>query len=468
MMFTLLALAISTALAAPSTPCTAYSGMTDADRDGFCAFVGASTATSTGWSGKTDCRDDIATINPGVAEEVADGIDQDCSGSDAVYPVTDAVAKRYLANSGTAGPVQFIAEYGVCSAAAECDVDDVAGIFKITAAAQETHAFKDIYVNGSKVLRNSGQKADGREVVTIDEAQHFRGSTGSGGGSGVGKTYIDGSVKVLREERDKLREEVLAADAALDSRLDTIETGNTGRDEELNRLGDVDTALEGLIADNEDAIAAEVIRAKAAEAGILVIARGASDDAGLASRKASAAASHGPLIEAGAVAGGLFHRPLITDSGDEIRGSAIGGGGFELRAGVDSNGWQTAGFGQFSFGSDGLGTGPDTGLLIGADVLFDVKSVEIGPWLAYLRTEDHANLLDVNVVETGGLVGATLQGNVVQDSAFRAIPFVRAGVGFGYYGTRGSSENGPTVVSNYDGLFVAQAGVRIGAGALQD
>lgn len=410
-----------------------------------------------------DCDDAHATVSPKLTEIVGDGIDNDCSGADAVYPVADAVAKRYLANSGTAGPVQFIAEYRVCSASIQCEVDDVAGTFKIKPEFEDTHRFVDVFVKDSVTLRNHGQKADGREVVTNEQYEHFRGSGGSasGSGTGVGKTYVDKSAEVLRKETGALREEMLKADSDADRRLDTIETGNTGRDNELNRLAAVDTVLEGRIAANEQAIADEAATRASEDERIEGIANSAVI-------RVNSIASHGSLFEAGAIGGGISHRPLETSGGDEIRGGVIGGGGFELRAGVDAEDWQTAGFGQFSFGSDGQGTGSDTGLLIGADVLIDAGSVELGPFVAYLRSEDHVNLLDVSVIENGGLVGITLQGDSARDSATRVVPFARLGVGVGYYGTRGSNQNGSTVVSNYGGLGLAQVGVRFGAGALED
>jgi hypothetical protein len=439
----------STAFAAP--PCSSYAGLVDADKDGFCAFVGTSTATSTGWTGPVDCRDDIRGIRPGAIEIIGDGIDQDCSGADAVFPVADAVAKRYLANSGTNGPLAFITEYDRCKAATgRCSVDDTAGQFVITNP--EVDVFRDVYLRLSTVL-----VADGvREVVTLEEASHFPG----GSGSGVNKAYVDKSVDVLRGETDKLREEILAADEAMNTRLVQVESDRDALVEFANehtvRLHDFDKALltETELrkrADNQ--ITSDLVDL---ETGLTAL-----------TTRVETVASHGPLIEVGAVGGWSFRRPLVNSQGDWFRSSSIGGGGFELRAGVDANGWQVAGFGQVNFGSDGVGTGPDMGYLIGSDVLFDVGPVEVGPWAAFVHTEDHANFLDITVLENGGLVGVTVQVDR-QNGAARVVPFARFGVGPGFYGSKGITRKGdPVVISDYGCLGLVQAGFRFGAGAQQ-
>lgn len=437
--------------ATTATPCDKYTGMVDADGDKWCAFVGAATAATTGWSGKTDCRDDIAGINPGVKEIVADGIDQDCSGADAVFPVADSVAKRYLANSGTAGPMAFITEYDRCKAATgRCSLDDVAGKFVVTDP--EKDLFVDIYTGTTKVLGADGV----REVVSREEASHFRGGSAAGGGIGVKKvTEIakkEAEAAVTVEHNERLMWQT------------NIESGNTSRDGVINNLA---KALEEEELARRAAVEAEHARAKAAE--MLLV-----DRLELVESDTLSVLSHGPLFEVGSVFGVNFRRGLnVYDedgefTGEEIREPALAGGGFELRAGVDARSYELAGFGQLSFGSDTQGSSPDIVALIGADILVEVSDgALVGPWVGYVHSEDHASYLDVSVLENGVLGGMVVSGSVpMGGGAARFVPFVRLGAGTGWYGARGG-EDGEDAVSWYGPIGVAQAGIRFGAGALQ-
>lgn len=481
--------ASSTALAATPRPCTSYAGLEDADGDKFCAFVGAATATTSGWTGKVDCDDDDKAAHPGATEVVDDGIDQDCDGSDLVLPVSDPAFKRYVANTyGGRAPRTdvFATEYNRCTAAAgRCTVNDDKGRFDITDT--EVDILCDVHRGDGSVVGSDGI----REVVTLVIGSHrfpdlkpfdprcgYTASTSTHSGTTsvapprpvATRKYVDGTYEVIRKAQVKEHDERVAAETALGDRVTKVEKVLDDVVPALNEATTSIVDLEAALAAQDEAIEAEVARAKAAEAAALSVAQEAQRDATSASRQASATAAHGPLLEAGVIGGLLVHRALneTGDDDDAIRGSGIGGGGFELRAGVDAKRWQVAGFGQFGFGADGLGsTGPDTSLLVGADVLFDAGPVEVGPWVGFLHTEDHANLLDLTVVESGGLVGVTLQGDLAPGTAFRAVPFLRLGAGVGFYGAKGTTEEGVVVVSDYGGLAVVQGGFRFGAGALR-
>ncbi len=266
--------------------------------------------------------------------------------------------------------------------------------------------------------------------------------------------------------------------AGTEARLGRKDADDDIRDGSINRLVLADTGLSEDIQRETgkrvadvlvltEALRAEELRAQAAETKLDRLAR----DAGTA---AAAAQSHGPLFEVGGV-GGLIGRarmvPVDQDGNppgaDPIRGMAVGGGGFELRAGVDARNFQLAGFGQFQLGADGFGHGPDTALMVGADMVGEFAPVEFGGWLAYLHTEDRVSYLDLSVKEDGVVGGLTIQGDL-DDGIGRLVPFLRLGAGVGYHGTRGVTTDGrPSVVSFYGPLVVLQGGLRFGAGALR-
>ncbi len=435
-------------------PCTTYAGLADVDRDGYCGLVGTATPATSGWTGKVDCRDDIATINPGGREIVGDGIDQDCNGSDAVFPVPEATATRYLANSGTIGPLAFIVEYGACDTAAECEVDDVAGTMQIKPSNLETHRFMDIYVNGTKVLRNHGQPADGREVVTVEEASHFRG--GSSGSGGVGKSYVDASAGVLRQETAKEKEERLAADAEHDRRIGELQTTS-------DALVDAVNDHTGQIVDLESALAAETTAREAAYAAVLedIVDLQAADV--LLTDGVNLLQSHGPLFE-GYAMGNLMAGESVGDNGEIARNAAFGGGGAGVNVGVDGDGFRANAFVETAFGSDGA-DGVSSNWAAGGEYLWQVSDVgaHLGINVGYAQRSSLVNALETQVLGRMPMVGGTLAAPIGQgERGQHGLFLIRADVGPEFIGM--ASDNVTDAV-RFGGRVTM--GFGFGVGALQ-
>ncbi|MBI4256487.1 putative metal-binding motif-containing protein [Candidatus Uhrbacteria bacterium] len=446
----------STALAAPPN-WTGFAGLVDADRDGYPAFTGTSTAASTGYTGAIDCNDTHANMNPGQTEVVGDGIDQDCSGSDSVFPVSDPTVARYRANYGSWNANTFITEYARCKAAGECELDDVAGTMKIKPANADTHVFRDIYVGTVKVLG-----ADGiREVVTLEEASHFRGGNTSGGTSGVGKSYVDASSGVLREEARKAEEARLAADAKHDAALAAIQADNDLRDGVINDHGRSIAGLEGALALQADALDAEAKTRREADTALSGRIGSAESNASTALTTANSAAAHGPLLEAYAQGGFVAGTP-VTDDGDVARNGFGGGGGAGINFGLDGDGYRVNGFVDTIIGGDG-GAGPAHSESIGAEVTFDAGSGwHLGPFAAYSIRHTQPNALESQVVGKNPLVGLSVAAPFAPNGAAHGLFQARVGCGPEFVGMSGDS-----VTSGVSLGCRATIGIGGGVGALQ-
>jgi hypothetical protein len=462
----ILAATFNTAFAAPK--CTSYQGLMDADGDGACVFVGTATAITSGWTGVVDCDDAKSYKNPGATEIVGDGIDQDCDGKDLTLPVSDAAFARYVAveYKGKAPSANlFITEYDRCVAATgRCSADNDEGRFMI--ADPEVDAFVDIYKGESKVLR-----ADGiREVVTLEEQSHFSpgGAKPASSYTGPSKATRVAEAKAVAEPLvAKEREDRLAEEAREDAEDDA-------RDGEINDINDrarslaYDLEVEATARREADLELVEKISdaTDIAEQARTTAAR-AETSAGNANVKLNEALSHSPLIEAGPVGGANFRLGLAgLHDGEWLRGPVLGLGGFGLRAGVDGDWYEVAGFGQILFGGDGAGTGADIAFLAGVEGLgqLDMVGTHLGGFLAYTQSEDHGNVLDVSVVERGAVMGVVLNRDFAP-GPFRTTVFVRAGAGPTCIGFRGHQDGQSMVASSVGVVGLIQAGINLGVGA---
>jgi len=424
----------STALAGPNW--TGFAGLVDADGDGYPAFVGTSTAASTGYSGDVDCDDTHATRNQGLDEVIGNGIDDDCDAATAdTLPVSDPEWKRFIANEyGGRAPSSkvFVYEFDACTAGASatpvtCTVDLVDGRFVVT----DGYKLADIFINGSVVLRNSGQKADGREVVTAEQFEHFRGSTSATGttrGTGVGKSYVDRSAGVLIEADKAETEARLAADVIHDSRLDgvegrvaTIEMGNAGRDESIN------LALDG-VASNLAAIDAETTARIEADRIL------AANDRALEARindtdiEVDGLASSGVAVNVG-VAGGVNTQRERIVYDESIRGPATGLVGFDASIHVDLDQVLVGPFVTQTWGSDGVGSGSDSASLVGFEGLYDISDSghHLGGFGAWRHTSAMSNMLDTAVPANGACGGLSYRYQSNSSGPIAVSPWARVG-----------------------------------------
>lgn len=428
---------------------TGFTGLADRDGDGYPAFQGTATAASSGYTGVLDCNDTHANMNPGLTEIVGDGIDQDCSGADMVFPVADPVVVRYRANYSSWNAVTFVTEYGRCKAASSrCTPDDVAGKFVITNP--EVDAFRDIYRGTTKILGADGV----REVVSLEEASHFRGGSSASGG-GVGKSYVDASSGVLRKEAAQEREERLAADAELDRRIDTIESGNSTRDGAISGAIQDITALEAALAAQDDRIDAEAQARAEADTRI----EGKAD---AASRTASAAASHGPLLEAYGLVGAMMGTPVVDDGETARKGLGLGGGA-GVNFGLDADTYRVNGFADIIIGGDG-GAGPAHSEAVGAEATFRLGygNGHLGPFLAYTRRSTQVDALQSQVVGTLPIGGISLAVPFGHNGAAHGLVTARVGCGPEFIGMAGD-----TVTSGRGFGCRATMGIGGGAGALE-
>lgn len=452
------ALAISADAATPN-PCTSYAGMADADKDGFCAFVGASTAASTGYSGAIDCDDTHANMNPGLTEVVGDGIDQDCSGSDSVFPVSDPTVARYRANFGSWNANTFITEYDRCKAATgRCSVDSVAGKFVIKDT--EKDAFLDIYQGTSKILRADGV----REVVTLEEASHFRpGGTVAVGSGGIGtKTAIRIADERAAAAVRPLREEMLAADVLLDGRVDALESVDEAITGVVNDHGSAIESLESGLAAEHDDLVDEARMRLAEDERIERKADVAWSVADYALDTANIAQSHGPLLEAYAL-GGMVIGTSVNDDGDVARNSFGGGAGGGLNFGLDGSGYRVNGFADIVVGADG-GSGPAHSEAIGAEATFAPggSDFHLGPFAAYSQRSTQVNALESQVVGRNPLLGLSVAAPFAPKGAAHGLFQARVGCGPEFIGMAGDS------VTSGVGLGCrATVGIGGGVGALQ-
>lgn len=396
MRFSLITLALviipSVALAgAPNW--TGFAGLADRDGDGFPAFVGNSTAASTGYSGRVDCSPDSDPKNtdkhksvfPGATEIVADGLDQDCNGRDLVLPVSQAawvlfVKNEYGGKAPSAG--RFVYEFDQCTAASgKCEVDKVDGRFRVT---DDSVKFMDIYVNGGKVLRNNGQKADGREIVTLEEIGHYRGGSAVGGGGGLG---IKAVTKIAEDK----------AAAAVKVEADERKAGQLALADDILALGEEDTRIVSLVTTEKE-------RAEKAEKAI-------GERVGRAETYASAAIGfvqkRGVLLEGYGLVG-VSGGNSVT-SGDDVARNAFGlGAGAGLNLGLDHESGRMNVFVDAFIGGDG-GAGPAHSEAIGLEIVPDdglgFLPNKVGVFGAYSQRFSQANALESMVRGQNPLIG---------------------------------------------------------------
>ncbi|MEK7620099.1 MAG: putative metal-binding motif-containing protein [Patescibacteria group bacterium] len=429
----------------------------DADKDGaFAATVdvnadGKKDAADIGVrSSAYDCDDGHATVSPRLTEVVGDGIDNDCSGADAVYPVADPVAARYLKNSGAKNPLAFIAEYDRCkAAAAQCELDDVAGTMVIKDSASETHVFRDIFLGTSKTLGSDGI----REVVTIDDASHFRGGSSSSGYTGPSKATREKEALAVATPLVTAESEArLSADARHDASLAAIQADNDLRDGVINDHGRSIESLESGLAAEHDALVLEAAtradadrriedKADAAQGdatSAIGAAYTAQDDALDAQLAAFAAASHGPLFE-GYVAGNVMAGEPVGDNGEIARNAVFGGGGAGVNVGVDGEGFRANAFGETAFGFDGA-DGVSSNWAAGGEYLWQIDDspVHLGLNAGYAQRSSLVNALETQVLGRMPMVGGTLAVPIGQgDSGQHGLFLVRADVGPEFIGMAG-------------------------------
>jgi hypothetical protein len=382
-----------------------FPGLVDADKDGYPVFVGTSTAASTGYTGAVDCDDAHASVNPGAVDIIGDGINQDCVASDAVYPVIGSIVERYRANYGKNGapawkPETFASEYARCSGSAgRCKPDDVDGVFRIKDP--EKDAFRDIYLGSTKTLRADGV----REVVTVEEASHFHGSSGSS---------FSGPSKATRmKEATEAAKPVVEAEAK--ARAEAIAQERTAREE----------AIEAEAKARAEAIAAErTAREEVVEDLTQKVSR-AGTNAMTAFDTAVIGQRHGVLIEGyvllGTVAGGQ-----VKDRRDVVRSSFGMGGGAGVNFGADIAAGRVNAFADGMIGYDG-GAGPGHSESVGLEVLGEKGW---GGFAAYSVRSSQPNSLETQVLGRNPQLGVSYALPFADNSSGAHGLFqVRAGIG---------------------------------------
>ncbi len=369
----------------------------DADGDG--SFVstmdvngdGAKDAKDIGVKASAyDCDDGHKSIHPGATEVVGDGTDQDCNGSDLTMPVTDVVWKRFIANEykGRAPSVAvFAAEYArVTAASSRMSIDAIDGKFKVSDP--DVDAFRDIYIGTSKVLGTDGI----REIVTLEEASHFRGGSASGGGGVSTKTVIkladksaEKAVKVETEARLKWQVEREGELAGITQAVNTH-----GEDIEKN--------AEAIEAEAEARADADEVQDRDIKA--------AKDAADGAVSTANSMASRGTLIEGYALAGALVGSP-VTDDDDFARQPLGGGVGAGINIGADLEESRVNAFVDAFIGGDG-GAGPAHSEAVGIEIVPDdgILGIDrLGGFLAYSQRSSQPNALETQVLGRNPLIG---------------------------------------------------------------
>lgn len=391
-----------------------FAGLADADKDGYPAFVGKSTAVSTGYTSKLDCDDQHNIVYPGATEVVADGIDQDCNGNDLVLPISQPAWVLFVKNeySGTAPSAgRFVYEHDQCTAAAgKCVVDKIDGRFKVTGDGVQ---LKDIYVNGGKELRNNGQKADGREIVSDEEIQHYR--DGSASGSGLRTKAI---TKIAKAEA------VATVQVETDQRI----AGQLDLAEKIVVLTKENIRIVGLIS-TERSVREEAVRLQ------LVHNDNVEKKADGAVATANSTASHGPLIEGYALTG-VVVGSVVTDDGEFVRYPVGIGGGGGVNFGADLESSRVNVFIDALIGADG-GAGPAHSEAIGLEI---VSKKGWGGFAAYSSRSSQPNSLETDVLSRNPLLGVSFLKTFAENGARHGLFQVRAGLGPEFIGMSDYSE----------------------------
>jgi hypothetical protein len=459
-MFTLLTLAF-VGLANAATP----ANMADVDGDGFLAFVGTATAASTGYLGALDCDDTDATVYPGGLPEAV-GSTTYCNSSGVIsnLPGTYDVYKTFVSaeyGGHTPGFQTYSEENSNCLAGVgdstvdppvptTCTVNSADGTFDTA----DSHVLVNAVVDGTRLFHRGMpiSRWDTRDLLDREFASH----------APIAKPRAGMSRRGVNLIVDGLRKEVVADNVLRDGRitsneerLKAIDLGNSARDEVINA--------------NSEQI--EWNRHEASYATYLATeayVQSHENKGGVKEAKA-----HGPLFEAGVVFSGLSRTPLErTDNngdltGELVRDSGLRSAGLELRSGVDGEGYEFVGFGQVSFGKDGYGVGADMVYTLGVEAMWELggSSVALGPWVAYIHTNDMADGLSAGVGEDGALLGATISMDTLKGPA-RLDPYLRVAAGYGTYDAEGWVDGAPVVEPGSGRMLILQLGVRGGVASL--
>ncbi|HAU66406.1 MAG: hypothetical protein UT30_C0001G0079 [Candidatus Uhrbacteria bacterium GW2011_GWF2_39_13] len=464
-MFSFGLLITSTTAFAVDPPCTSYAGMVDLDKDGYCVFVGAATAASTGFTGEVDCDDTHKSVNPGAREVLGNTTDEDCDGVARVLPMKDSEFALFVKNeyggNKTLDHTLFLVEFDACTAGAAaiprtCSVDLVLGKF----VPVEGYLFVDAFVNGTEIYRNHGEASDGREVVSKAQYSHYRPCVKTSRPSLTRKT-----VTVIATTQANLAvggEATLrqVGDMILQGQINGINAANAGRDSAVNLLGGrvngLNTDLDQEVADRKDADTAERVDRQNADT--------------LLNGRVTVNESRSVLVEGGASGMVIGRRSLQqvdqsgNPNGEMVRNTALSAGGFGLRIGLETSSGEVAAFGNVGFGADGEGSGADTAYQIGLEALAGSSTTLIGGFATFQSTTDHANSVDASVLDNGVLVGLSLNRDFMPGSG-RITGYGRLGVGYSWYATKGMNESGVIIVPGGGVTGLLQLGVNFGAGA---
>ncbi|MBI4437443.1 putative metal-binding motif-containing protein [Candidatus Uhrbacteria bacterium] len=415
---------LSSSVMAATPDWKGYAGLADKDGDGYPAFVGTATAASTGYNGAVDCDDAHKSMNPGLTEVPDDGIDQDCNGSDLKLPVSKAEYARFAASGNASrGAVVFVKEYDRCAAATNrCSVDAVDGKFKITDP--EKDAFRDIYTGTGKVLGTDGV----REVITLEEASHFRGG-GSGGGGSTGvspKTVKKVAAEAVKVETDaRLKWQAELEEGIITPITNAVNGHGKAIDDNARAISDVSVWLDRERDARKNAD-------ERLENGVAAAMSKAQD----ASNTANWAAGHGPLIEAYAATGLVVGSPVAGAGDDNARDAFGGGAGAGLNFGAEVNSVRVNGFVDAIVGYDG-GAGIAHSETVGAEVVGDDG---VGGFLAYSSRSTQVNSLQTQIVGRSPIAGLSVVLPFAQgDAGGHGILLARVGCGPEFIGIATSS-----------------------------